>query len=88
MFFDKYKDILKSDSLLQYSLGFPATSAPFNLNFLNANGVNAVDVLIGKKKEIQKEYLHNGEINVSAKLKEAINKEQAGSDFQQGKIIH
>ncbi len=88
VFFDKYKDILKSDSLLQYSLGFPATSAPFNLNFLNANGVNAVDVLIGKKKEIQKEYLHNGEINVSAKLKEAINKEQAGSDFQQGKIIH
>ena len=88
VFFDKYKDILKDDSLLQYSFGFDPTT-PFNLNFLNENKVMAVKVLMDKKYEIQEKYRDElGNINVAAKLKEAIQKEQAGSGLTQGKIIH
>lgn len=86
--FDKYKDILKDDSLFQLSLGFGAIN-PFNVNFLNENKVRALTVLQDKKSEIVNKYLdEQGNINVSDKLKKAIDTELAGTDLAQGKIIH
>lgn len=90
--FDKYKDLLKQDTIFNASMGFPLQT-PFTVNFFNENKVKALVYLDNKKKQIIDEYWDStggtdGKVNVAAKLKKSIEEQQSNSELGAGKIIH